>query len=271
MHLDAITKKDIELFKASEQKKGLSNKTINNKLTVLRKCLSTAYDWGAMKNAPPGIKQLKCIPPVTDFLTPGEADRLLTHAQGVVYEMILIALRTGMRRGEIRGLQWEAIDWDNRILTVRHSFCDYTQSLTSPKSNRERYVPLADDLYEVLRARRKATGYVFTNRRGRPFPQQSILRALQEVQVSAGLRKIGWHTLRHTFASHLATKVSLRTVQELLGHSTITMTMRYSHVSASHLRAAIDLLSVPVPPVPKLGQPVGNHGADERKSLANAY
>jgi len=270
-YLDAISKKDIELYKALEQGKGRGNKTINNKLTVLRKCLTTAHDWGALAKAPPAIKQLKCPPPITDFLTQEEAERLLAHAQGVIYEMILAALRTGMRRGEIRGLQWEAIDWDNRILTVRHSFCDYTQGLTSPKSNRERHIPLADDLYQVLRARRKATGYVFTNRRGRPFPQQTVLRYLRDIQTAAGLRKIGWHTLRHTFASHLATRVSLRTVQELLGHSTITMTMRYSHVSAFHLRAAIDLLSVPSAPMPKFGQPVGNHEAGEQKTMANAH
>ena len=271
MYLDAIGKKDIELYKASEQRKGRGNKTINNKLTVLRKCLATAHDWGAIRNAPPSIKQLKCPPPITDFLTPAEAERLLAHARGTTYDMILTALRTGMRRGEIRGLQWEAIDWENRILTVRHSFCDYTQSLTSPKSNRERHIPLADDLYEALRSHRKATGYVFTNGRGRPFPQQSLLRDLQEVQVRAGLRKIGWHTLRHTFASHLATKVSLRTVQELLGHSTITMTMRYSHVAPSNLRAAIDLLSAPAAPAPKHGQPVGNQPLETLRTLANAH
>jgi integrase len=210
-----------------------------------------------MANAPPAIKQLKCPPPPTDFLTTDEAARLLAHAEGTIREMILLALRTGMRQGEIRGLQWEAIDWENRILTVRHSLCEYTRSLTSPKSNRERHVPLADDLYDVLCARRKSTGYVFTNERGRPFPQYSHYLALQKVRERAGLRKIGWHKLRHTFATHLAAKVSLRTVQELLGHSTITMTMRYSHVSAPDLRAAIDLLSAPSPSLP-FGQQVGN-------------
>jgi len=243
MHLSAISRRDIELFKAREQRRGLSNKTINNKLAILRKCLATAYDWEVMQTAPPPIRQLKCPPPKTDFLTSEEAERLLAHAEGVAHEMILLALRTGMRQGEIRGLQWEAIDWENRILTVRHSLCDYPKSLTSPKSNRERHVPIADDLYDILRERRKSTGYVFTHQRGGPFSQFSHLRVLRSAQQRAGLRKIGWHTLRHTFATHLAGKVPLRTVQELLGHSTITMTMRYSHVSAENLRSAIALLS----------------------------
>jgi integrase len=243
MDLKAIGRRNIELYKTHEQRRGGSNKTINNKLAVLRKCLATAYDWDVLRSAPPAIKPLKCPPPVTDFLTSEEAERLLAHADGIDYEMILMALRTGLRQGELRGLQWEAIDWENRILTVRHSLCRYTRSLTSPKSNRERHVPLAHELYELLSTRRRGSGYVFTNEAGRPFPQYTHLRCLRRVQARARLRKIGWHTLRHTFASHLATKVSLRTVQELLGHSTITMTMRYAHVAAPDLRAAIDFLS----------------------------
>ena len=261
MHLDTIGKREIELYKAHEQQRGSSNKTINNKLTVLRRCLSTAHEWEALRLAPPPIKQLKCAPPRTDFLTIEEADRLLAKAEGIVYEMVLLALRTGLRQGEIRGLQWDAIDWKNRILTVRHTYCDYTQSLTSPKSNRERHVPIADDLYEVLQARRKSTGYVFTNRRARPFPQHSHLRYLRNVQEKTGLRKIGWHTLRHTFATHLAAKVSLRTVQELLGHSTITMTMRYAHVAPSSLRAAIDLLAAENRASQSFGQPAVNRAS----------
>ena len=251
--ISAIGRKDIELYKASEQRKGIGNKTINNKLAVLRKCLATAHDWDVLRSAPPCIKALKCPPPKTDFLTSEEADRLLASAESAVHEMILMALRTGLRQGELRGLQWESIDWENRVLTVRHSLCDYARTLISPKSNRERHVPLSSDLYEMLAVRRQETGYVFTNKRGGPFKSENHLRILKQVQEKAGLRKFGWHTLRHTFASHLAMKgVPLRTVQELLGHSTITMTMRYAHVTASNLRAAIDMLNV------QNGQPAGN-------------
>ena len=272
MPLEGIGRRDIELFKASEQRKGNSNKTINNKLAVLRKCLKTAYDWEVVQSAPPVIKQLKSPPPKTDFLTSEEAERLLIHAKDTDYEMILLALRTGMRQGEIRGLQWDAIDWENRILTVRHTLCDYTHTLMSPKSNRERHVPLADDLYRVLDAHRRNTGYVFTKRDGRPFLRASHLRRLESVQAKAGLRKIGWHTLRHTFATHLILKgVPVRTVQELLGHSTILMTMRYAHVAAPNLRAAIDLLSAQSGPTPNFGQPVGNVTRHASEIAANAH
>jgi integrase len=265
MRLDAIGRKDIELYKAREQQKGTSNKTINNKLAVLRKCLATAYDWEVTRTAPPPVKALKCPPPKTDFLTNDESERLLAHAEGIVHEMILLALKAGLRQGEIRGLQWEAIDWENRILTVRHSLCDYTQGLTSPKSNRERHIPLTADLCELLRARRKSTGYVFTNERGRPFSQSSHLLRLLRAQKRAGLRRIGWHLLRHTFATRLvAMGAPIRTVQELLGHSTINMTMRYAHVAPSNLRAAIHLLDAHSGPAPQFGQPAGNRSVAAR-------
>lgn len=270
LRLDEIGKKNIELYKAREQRNGTGSRTINSRLTILRTCLGMAQDWGAMRNAPPVIKRLKCPPPKTDFLTPEEAESLLANAKGVMHEMILLALRTGLRQGEIRGLQWEAIDWENRLLTVRHTLCDLTKSLMPPKNNRERHVPIADDLYAVLRARRKCTGYVFTNRNGRPFPRPDHFQRLRCVQKAAGLRKTGWHALRHTFATHLAAKVSLRTVQELLGHSSITMTMRYAHVAPSTLREAIDLLGRRGQPAQILGQPMGSQSEDSTKNPAIA-
>ncbi len=66
----------------------------------------------------------------------------------------------------------------------------------------------------------------------------------------AGLRRIGWHVLRHTFASHLVMRgVPLKAVQELMGHATIDMTMRYAHLSPHVAREAVKVLDAPAPPV----------------------
>jgi integrase len=62
-----------------------------------------------------------------------------------------------MRQGELKGLQWSSIDWQNQSLAVRHSRCDYRKALGSPKSNRERYIPLDIDVYEMLHKRKKST------------------------------------------------------------------------------------------------------------------
>lgn len=258
MLLGRITSYEIERYKAWEKQRGLSNKTINNKLAVLRKCLGTASDWDCLATEPPRIKSLKAVPPQMDYLSRHECETLLGAARGMIFEIILTALRTGMRQGELRGLQWESIDWQNHQIVVRHSLCDYVKELTSTKSNRERIVPLADDIYRLLYARRNPTGYVFTKVDEQPFRGNHLLNCLNRVTKTAGLRKIGWHTLRHTFASHLAMNgVSMRVVQELLGHASLSMTMRYSHVASENLREAVNGL-VRGYQISKFGQPAVN-------------
>src|SRR5207244_1091591 len=107
----------------------------------------------------------------------------------------------GMRQGELKGLQWSSIDWQNMIVTVRHSRCDRARDIVSPKNNRTRHIPLDTDLYGMLFRRRRGTGYVFTDANGQPFDHHRLSRRLQKACKKTGLRRIGWHVLRHTFAS----------------------------------------------------------------------
>jgi integrase len=261
-----ITTYHTERFKAAWVKKGVSNKTIKNYLTILNKCLGTAYEWLELDGAPPKINWPKCNPTRTDFLSPDECELLLSQSQGLVYEMILMALRTGMRQGELKGLQWSSIDWENRSVTVRHSRDDRMKMLVPPKSNRERHIPLDIDVYEVLYRRKRETGYVFLDEGGEPFDYHRMERRLTKACKEAGLRKIGWHTLRHTFASHLAAKgVPITAVQQLLGHSNITTTMRYSHLAPSTLRAAIDMLNPKLALNADFGQPVVNQWREQQQ------
>lgn len=261
--LQEIGIREVERYKAALVHEGLSRKTINNRLTVLRKCLHTAYEWHGLRGAPPKIEWLKCPPARTDYLTPDECEILLRHAQGVIHEMILAALRTGMRQGELKGFQWTSVDWLNCSVAVRHSYSDYTKSLGSPKGNRERHIPLDIDLLEVLRARKRNSGYVFTDELGRPFDHYRLSAELTRVCEQAGLRKIGWHALRHTFASYLAMNgTPLNVVQVLLGHVSIATTMRYAHVAPSALRLAIELANPRTAPAANNGQPVGNRWQD---------
>lgn len=235
---------DIERYKAKRVQQGLTNKTIRNHLTVLNKCIGTAYEWLRLGGTPPKIKWPKCALPDIDYLSPEECELLLSHANGVMYEMVLLALRTGLRQGEIKGLQWSSIDWSNRSVAVRHSRDDYRKVLVPPKSNRTRHIPLDTDVYEMLYRRKGSTGYVFLARDGQPFNGYRLHYAIRNLCKEAKLRKIGWHTLRHTFASHLAMRgVPLPAIKELMGHSSITTTMRYAHVAPSVLRLAIEMLN----------------------------
>ena len=106
--LDEINGRDIERFKANKLQSGLSPKTINNHLTTLRKMLDIACEWGLIEHLP-RVKWLRVPPPEFDFLDFDEAERLLETArehEAEFYVMILVALRTGMRQGELLALQW---------------------------------------------------------------------------------------------------------------------------------------------------------------------
>ena len=259
IRLDEINVVHIERYKSLMVAKRISPKTINNRLTVLSKCLRCAHDW--LGSPMPTIKLLRCPPPKTDYLTTAECDMLLTSTKGQLQEMVLLALRTGMRQGEIRGLQWSSIDWQNRSITVRHTQYDRKRVLVSPKSNRERHIPIDADVYEMLFRRKQLVGYVFTNpqRNGEPFTSHRVEEDLGIICRDAQLRRITWHVLRHTFATQLTLRgVPLTVVKELLGHSTIATTMRYSHVAPSALRSAIELLNPKNAVTADFGHPVGN-------------
>ncbi|MGD1083038.1 MAG: tyrosine-type recombinase/integrase [Candidatus Sulfotelmatobacter sp.] len=265
--LAKIRSRHVEQFKARALRAGLSRKTINNHLTIFRKCACTAYEWLGLPGAPPTITWLKCPPTVADYLSPDECSLLLSRAKGVTYEMILTALRTGMRQGELKGLQWSSIDWQSRSITVQHSRCDYTGELTSPKNNRIRHIPMDVDVYEMLLRQKRTTGYVFLNANNRPFDGRRLKFRLAVVRRRAGLRKIGWHTLRHTFASHLAMRgVPMTAVQTLMGHSSITTTMRYAHLTPSTLQAAIAMLNPKTMLNADFGQPAGNAWLETQRS-----
>jgi integrase len=257
--LGEITTQHVERYKAVQLKSGVGSTTINNRLTVLSKCLLTAHDWLELKATPPKIKKLKCSPVETDYLSPEESGLLLSQAQGILREMLLATLRTGMRQGELKGLQWEAINWDNRTLVVRYSWNDELKCLESPKSNRERIIPLNAEVYEFLSKRKQSSGFVFLDADGAPFSEKRLNPRLAALCEKAGLRRITWHVLRHTFATHLSSSgIALNTVQMLLGHATITTTMRYAHVPPSALREAVDLFDTGRVALSAFGQPVGN-------------
>ena len=259
MKIKEVTARVIEQYKAKKMKDGITNKTIKNHLTLLNRCLKTAYDWLELDGVPPKINWPKCAPTEMDFLSFDECELLLSNADGIDYEMMLTAVKTGMRQGELKALQWPSIDWENRSIAVRYSRDDLSNTLVPPKNNRIRHIPMDADVYDALYRRKKDTGYVFVDANGRPLTHRRLSRRIRNVCENAGLRKIGWHTFRHTFASHLVMRgVPLTAVKELRGHASITTTMRYSHLAPSALRAAIEMLSPKSILAEGFGQRVGN-------------
>ncbi len=115
---------------------------------------------------------------------------------------------------------------------------------STPKNGKTRIIPMNADVMQALDAHRHRKGiWVFCDKMGAPLRDNLCKAPIKRAYKQAGLRHISWHVLRHTFASHLVMRgAPLPTVQELMGHSTITMTMRYAHLSPDAKRDAVKLL-----------------------------
>ena len=239
--LDEIGMRDIEAYKAKKLAEGLKPKSLNNHLTILRKALSVAVDWELLSHVPK-VRWLKGPHPEFDFLTFDEAERFLEAADPEWRPMFTLALRTGLRIGELRALRWDDVDLVAGRLVVRR--CDWRGHVGTPKSGRNRELPLSGDVLAALKAQRHLRGeLVFCAEGGRAWKENECKWPIWRACKKAGLRKISWHVLRHTFASHLVMKgVPLKAVQELMGHATIEMTLRYSHLSPEVGRGAVQLL-----------------------------
>ena len=243
--LDAIGAEAIARYKAAKLKDEYDPKSVNNQLAILRRMLAVAAEWGRIAHVPAIKWQLRVPPPTFDFLTFEEAERLVAGANDTSRPMILVALRTGLRHGELLALRWQDVDLVAGRLVVRRALSG--KKIESPKNNRTREVPLSDEALRALKAHRHLKSeLVFTDADGKMLTRHACRWPLWNACKRAGLRLIGWHTLRHTFASHLVMRgAPIKAVQELLGHADITMTMRYAHLSPDARRDAVRLLDVP--------------------------
>jgi integrase len=144
-----------------------------------------------------------------------------------------IALHTGVRRGEQYKLRWSDVDMQGRRITLRQT-----------KNGTTRHVPLnsaALNAFQILRKRSKGKGRVFIGERGSPLQRPRFW--WDAAVATAKVTDFRWHDLRHTFASRCVMKgVDLRTLAQLLGHKTLQMVMRYSHLSQAHELAAVERL-----------------------------
>lgn len=157
--------------------------------------------------------------------------------------MVLVASRTGLRFGELLALRWLDVDLEAGRLMVRRAVARGV--VGTPKNGRSREVGLSKQPLAALRGHPRRGALVFSAEDGSMLPRGATKWPLWSSAKAAGLRRIGWHVLRHTFASHLVMRgAPIKTVQELMGHSTIEMTMRYAHLSPDARREAVELLDV---------------------------
>jgi integrase len=250
LRLDEISYEQIEDLKVhvatAKRKSGKtrSPKTVNNIMTTLHRLLVVAKKRSLISSVPE-FEPIRCPPPEFDFLSFEEADRLITAARDEWRTLITFALRTGMRRGELVGLRWQEVDLEAGRVLVRQT--RWRGIIGLPKSHKPREIPLSAPVVAMLKSHRHLRGeLVFCDMGGGYLRVNRLNQAITAACKRAGLRHIGWHVLRHSFASHLAMRgVSLKVIQELLGHASIQMTMRYAHLSPAVSKAAVDLLDSP--------------------------
>lgn len=232
--LSEITTRDIEAYK-NQRRDEVAPATVNRELSCIKHMLGKAVKWGYLSaNPADGVAKFKEPPGRVRYLNEDEIERLLECCSGHIRPVVVMALNTGMRRGEILGLKWQDVDLPNRVSKVIRT-----------KNNEMRMIPINGTLYNELAALEPGIGncHVFVDQDGNPLG--NIRTAFCGALRRAGIKSFRFHDLRHTFASRLVqAHVDITTVQKLLGHKDIRMTLRYSHLSDTHLKEAVKKLEV---------------------------
>ena len=237
-----ITRRDVEAYIGRRKAEGIKAATANRELCCLKNMLRKAVDWGYLNTNPAsGVAQDAEPIKAYEFLHSDEARAFIDASPPELRALFAVAVNTGMRWGELAGLRWQDVDFrqgEGGMITVRDA-----------KNHETRHIPLNAAAKEALGSHPKrivdgqVCELVWTRHDGEPF--KDVRAGLRGALRRAGIeKKIRFHDLRHTFASHLVMRgVDLRTVAQLLGHKDIKMTMRYAHLAPKHLQAAVDALS----------------------------
>ena len=246
-NLYEITTHDIEKYKAERSKKEIilagrpgcvkliSPATVNRDLATIKTMLNKAVEWGKLENSPAkNVKFLREPNGRLRYLEKEEIKRLLSNCSARIKPIVILAVFTGMRRGEILGLKWHDIDFQRGIIY-----------LLDTKNGTKREVFMNDFVKKSLIKvfKHPESPYVFCNKDGKPYHdiRKSFFTALKK----SGILNFRLHDLRHTFGSQLAMSgIDINTIRELLGHKDIRMTLRYSHLSQDYKKRAVDILGV---------------------------
>ncbi|MFY9530686.1 MAG: site-specific integrase, partial [Candidatus Acidiferrales bacterium] len=171
------------------------------------------------------------------FLLPDQVRQLLAEIREPYHSLVLLAVLTGLRRGELFALRWGALDLEKGVLGVRESV--YNGHFSTPKTHSSvRRIPLSSPLVELLRRRKalatdtRPEALVFASRKGTPlWPEDILKRVIQPACDRLKMPRVGWHTFRHTHATLLnELGESVKTAQVILGHSDIATTLQvYTH------------------------------------------
>jgi integrase len=260
--LRKLTARDLDTFYARKMEEGLSSSRIHALHTVIYMALQQAIRWRLLaRNVGEDVSLPRGTSPhERRTLTPEQAQKLLDVAKGHRLEaMLTLALATGMRRGELLALRWQDIDFKNKRLSVQRSVSRLPGGhlVSEPKTaSGKRSIALPPFVIEALQQHRvrqietklkvgpawEEQDLVFCNTYGRFLNSASLYDLFTSLVKKAGLPHMRFHDLRHSAATILlAMKVPVKVIQELLGHSSIAVTLNvYGHVLPSMQEEAMD-------------------------------
>jgi integrase len=230
--------RDLLSEKVTNRKTIISNARVNRYMATLSTTITTAVkEWEWMEDNPlRKVSKLKEPRGRVRYLSDEERERLLTACREShnpnLYLTVILAMSTGGRQAEIWGLRWKCVDLKNGFITFEET-----------KNDEPRSVPLTGHALELMMERSKVprvdTDLVFHSRVDR-HKHFDFRRPFQMALKAAQIEDFRWHDLRHCAASYLVMAgVDMRTVAEILGHKTLQMTQRYTHLSPEHLKDAV--------------------------------
>lgn len=232
--LDNITPIMVEQYKRVRAAKVMPG-SVNNEIAIIKRLFSLSEEWGFIEiNLLRKVKLLKLNNARTRFLTENEIDNLLKYCRRKTLRMaVQIALNTGLRKEGVLTLKWQEVDFQRNMIS----------KIT--KGGKVVHIPLNLTLREALIAYKKKckvlSPYVLPGYKLNK-PLTSTKESFSAALKKAGITDFHFHDLRHTFASHFLMRTKdIKSLQEILGHSDLKMTMRYSHLLKEHLTAAMDM------------------------------
>lgn len=237
-----VTARHIDQFKVSRLGDKLRAVSVNLELRALKAAFNVAKRWKLIAENP--CAEVAQIPtpdePPIFFNTPDFEKLLTTIAQGWLREMVVFAVLTGLRRGELCNLRWQDVDLTTRVVRIRSSATFKT------KQAKQRVVALNSTAFLILQSRKhqSPSDYVFTLN-GRKIRDDYTGRLFKRAVRAAKLsdQRLHFHSLRHTFASWLVQNgASLYQVQTLLGHSNPRITQMYAHLQPTEMHEIVEML-----------------------------
>ena len=243
----------VDRLESKEQPKGLSAKTVRNIHQILSSALKLAQEQRIiLANPAEGCALPKVEHREMKTLPVEQLQSFLREArESGVFELYYLELATGLRRGELLGLKWEDIDLERGDLRVKRQISRINgEVVEAPLKTKNAYrtLPLAEDTIDILKEQRKKFGsspWVFPSPTGGPISPDSVLHMLHRVLKRAGLPRVRFHDLRHTFATlALQNGVDIKTVSGMLGHFSAGFTLdTYAHVTSAAQRQAAQMMA----------------------------